>query len=73
MEKDDYISTLVDFLELLSPTMVVERISGEAPGDYFIGPQWCLDKPGVLKAVREEFERRDSWQRRNYCFVPTRF
>jgi radical SAM superfamily enzyme len=53
--------------------MVVERISGEAPGDYFIGPQWCLDKPGVLKAVREEFERRDSWQRRNYCFVPTRF
>ena len=62
MERDEYISTLVDFLELLPPTMVVERISGEAPGDFFIGPEWCLDKQGVLRAVKQEFERRDSWQ-----------
>ena len=66
MERDEYVSTLVDFLEVLPPTMVVERISGEAPGDYFIGPQWCLDKPGVLKAVKDEFERRDSWQGSKY-------
>lgn len=62
MERDEYVSTLVDFLELIPPTMVVERISGEAPGDYFIGPSWCLDKPGVLQAVKDEFERRDSYQ-----------
>jgi len=62
MERDEYVSTLIDFLEVLPPTMVVERISGEAPGDYFIGPEWCLDKPGLFKAVKEEFERRDSWQ-----------
>ncbi|MDB4396243.1 TIGR01212 family radical SAM protein [bacterium] len=62
MERDEYVSTLVDFLELIPPTMVVERISGEAPGDYFIGPSWCLDKPGVLQAVKDEFERRDSHQ-----------
>lgn len=62
MQRDEYVSTLVDFLEVLPSTMVVERISGEAPGDYFVGPQWCLDKPGVLKAVQSEFERRDSWQ-----------
>ena len=62
MERDEYVSTLVDFLELIPPTMVVERISGEAPGDYFIGPSWCLDKPAVLQAVKDEFERRDSHQ-----------
>ena len=62
MERDEYVSTLVDFLELIPPTMVVERISGEAPGDYFIGPSWCLDKPGVLQAVKDEFKRRDSYQ-----------
>lgn len=67
MELDDYISTLVDFLELLPPTMVVERISGEAPGSYFIGPQWCLDKPAVLRALNAEFERRDSWQGKKYA------
>ncbi len=62
MERDDYVSTLVDFLELLPPNIVVERISGEAPGDYFIGPEWSLDKPAVLRAVATELERRDTWQ-----------
>lgn len=62
MEKDEYVTTLIDFLEILPPNIIVERISGEAPGDYFIGPEWCLDKPGILKAVQEEFSRRDSWQ-----------
>jgi radical SAM protein (TIGR01212 family) len=62
MGRDEYITTLVDFLELLPPEIVVERISGDAPPDYFIGPTWCLDKPGVLRALRAELERRDTWQ-----------
>ncbi len=64
MERDDYITTLVSFLELIPESMVVERISGDAPGSYFIGPSWCLDKPGVLKALEDEFESRDTWQGR---------
>ena len=66
MERDEYVSTLVDFLEWIPPTMVVERISGEAPGDYFVGPSWCLDKPAVLQAVKDEFERRDSYQGQHF-------
>jgi radical SAM protein (TIGR01212 family) len=66
MERDEYISTLVDFLEILPPKMVVERISGEAPPDYFVGPAWCLDKPGILRALQAEFERRDSWQGKSW-------
>ena len=62
MERDDYIRTLVDFLEILPPRMVVERISGEAPPDYFVGPAWCLDKPAVRTAILAELERRDTWQ-----------
>jgi radical SAM superfamily enzyme len=54
----------VDVLELLPPSCVVERISGEAPPDYFVGPSWCLDKPGVLKALEAEFRRRETWQGR---------
>lgn len=64
MGQDDYVKTVVDFLELLPPTMVIERISGDAPPDYFIGPDWCLDKPAVKRAIEAEFERRDTWQGR---------
>ena len=66
MELNEYITTLVDFLELLPGDMVVERISGEAPGDWFIGPEWCLDKPNVLRTLAEELEQRDSWQGKKF-------
>jgi len=62
MERDAYVRTVVDFLELLPPRCIVERISGEAPPDFFIGPTWCLDKPGVRLAVQRELERRDTRQ-----------
>jgi radical SAM protein (TIGR01212 family) len=62
MERAEYVHILVDFIELLPPTMVVDRISGDAPPDYFIGPSWCLDKPAVKQAVLAEFSRRDAWQ-----------
>ncbi|QDU28642.1 Oxygen-independent coproporphyrinogen-III oxidase 1 [Anatilimnocola aggregata] len=62
MERAEYVRTLVDFLELLPPTMIVERVSGDAPPDYLIGPNWCLDKPGLLNALEQEFKTRDTWQ-----------
>lgn len=66
MQRDEYVQTVVDFLELLPPTMVVERISGDAPADYFVGPTWCLDKSAAKQAVEAEFKRRDTWQGRKY-------
>lgn len=67
MDRDAYVRTIVDFLELLPPTVVVERVSGEAPPDYFVGPAWCLDKPAVRRAIEEEFCRRNSWQGKCFC------
>ena len=62
IERGEYVRTVVDFLELLPPDCVVERISGDAPPDYFVGPAWCLDKPAVRNAVDAELLRRDTWQ-----------
>jgi uncharacterized protein len=70
MERDEYVRTVVDFLELLPPDCIVERISGEAPPDYLIGPAWCLDKPGIRDALAAEFQRRDTWQGRGYSVAP---
>ncbi|MFO0870329.1 MAG: TIGR01212 family radical SAM protein [Pirellulales bacterium] len=69
IDRDAYVRALVEFLELLPPETVVERISGDAPPDYFIGPSWCLDKPAVRAAVEAELVRRDTWQGR--CFRPS--
>ncbi len=66
LERAPYVRTLVDFLELLPPTMIVERVSGDAPPDYLVGPSWCLDKPGLLNALAQEFAERDTWQGKLY-------
>jgi radical SAM protein (TIGR01212 family) len=66
MDRETYLSVLVDFLELLSPGTLVERISGDAPPDYFVGPAWCLDKAAVRLAFEAELARRDTWQGKHY-------
>jgi uncharacterized protein len=72
MERAEYVETVVDFIEILPPTMIVDRISGDAPPDYFVGPSWCLDKPAAKNAIWAEFARRGSFQGRFFNpSVPT--
>lgn len=66
MNRSDYLDTLVEFLEILPPATIVERISGDAPPDYFVGPSWCLDKPAVMQALEDQLIERDTWQGRLY-------
>jgi hypothetical protein len=66
MALDEYVDTLVSFLERLPPNVVIERIGGDAPPEFFVAPDWCRDKPSLRDAVEREFARRDSWQGKEY-------
>jgi radical SAM protein (TIGR01212 family) len=66
LERDEYLDTLIAILERLPPRMVVERISGDAPREYFVAPAWCLDKAAVRTALEAELRRRDTWQGKLY-------
>jgi uncharacterized protein len=72
-EFDEYVAWLVDFLEELPGNFVIERLCGDAPREYLVGPQWCLDKAAVRTAVEAEFRRRGTWQgwRRDQARVGT--
>jgi radical SAM protein (TIGR01212 family) len=61
-ERSEYVGYLVDFLEELPERFVIERLCGDAPREYFLGPAWCLDKPAVRAAVEAEFRRRGTRQ-----------
>lgn len=64
--RDAYIDVLIEFIERLPPDVIVERISGDAPPDYFLGPSWCLDKPAVRLALQQEMDSRDAWQGKRF-------
>lgn len=61
-EFGEYVGWAVDFLEQLPGSIVIERLCGDAPADYLVGPKWCVDKQAVRAAVEAEFRRRGTWQ-----------
>jgi len=62
MTKEDYVSLIVDILEILPPEMVIHRLTGDGPPDDLIGPLWSRKKWEVLNAIDAELERRNTWQ-----------
>jgi uncharacterized protein len=67
-ELDEHVTRVVDFLEQLHPTCVVDRISGDAPPEYLVGPAWCQDKAEIRRRVEAEFVRRGTHQ--GFAFEP---
>ncbi len=66
LAREDYIRIVVDFLERISPTTIVERVSGDAPPDYLIEPTWCLEKSALRKSIEDEFAKRGTRQGSRY-------
>jgi radical SAM protein (TIGR01212 family) len=66
MEKDEYISLIIDILEILNPETVVHRITGDGSRDTLIGPLWSLDKRSILNGVDKGLKERDTYQGKFY-------
>ena len=62
MEKDDYINTVCDQIELFPEEFVIGRITGDGAKDELIAPKWSTDKRSVLNGIDMELARRDSRQ-----------
>lgn len=66
LEFSDYVDLVVSFLEELPPTVVVQRMTGEAPRRLTVVPEWSVNKLAVHRAIEEELANRDTWQGRTW-------
>ncbi len=64
--KEKYVSLVADFLEILPPEMVIQRLTADGYRDIFIAPDWAMNKLDVLNSINKELERRDSYQSKYY-------
>ena len=62
LERDEYVSWVVDILERMPQEITVHRVTGDAPRADLIAPLWTGDKRAVLRAIQQEFKRRGTWQ-----------
>ena len=62
MSKEDYIDVVVQQLECLPAEMIIQRLTGDAPKDKLIVPEWTLKKVIVLNDIDKEMKKRDTYQ-----------
>lgn len=66
MDRENYIKTVVDIVEILPPNMVIYRITGDGPRNILIAPKWSTDKKNILNMINREFSLRNTYQGRKY-------
>lgn len=71
MDFDEYLECLVYAITHLRPDIVIHRISGDAPKDLLIAPEWNVHKKWVLNGLDKVLKEKDLWQGYNLGRVPT--
>ncbi len=62
LSRDEYIQTVCDQLEILPMSTVIERVTGDAPGNTLLAPSWSKKKLEVHNEIDKLLFRRDSFQ-----------
>jgi radical SAM protein (TIGR01212 family) len=62
LDREEYVEYVVDFLELLPPTMIIQRLTGDPIRSELIAPIWAIEKSENLASIRKRLEDRDTWQ-----------
>ena len=65
-ETEEYLQLLIHCLEVLSPDLVIHRLTGDGPKDLLIAPLWSSAKRTVLNTLHQELKRQNTWQGRLY-------
>lgn len=61
---DEYIELVIDFIERLNPSIVVERFVSQSPKELLIAPDWGLKNYEFTAKVNRRIDERDTWQGR---------
>lgn len=62
MNFEEYLEYLVYAITHLRPDIVIHRISGDAPKDLLIAPEWNTHKKWVLNGLDRVLKERNLWQ-----------
>ena len=63
---DEYIETVVDYVERLNPHFVLERFASQSPKELLIAPDWGLKNYELVDKIKCRMLERDTWQGKKY-------
>ncbi len=62
LSRQEYCRIIGEFISLLPPHMVIQRITGDPHPEELVSPLWALDKARNREAILEYMRRRDLYQ-----------
>lgn len=62
LSQEDYTRIAADLVERTPADIAYHRITGTAPRDILLAPEWCSKKWSVLNGIEQELRKRDSRQ-----------
>jgi hypothetical protein len=62
LEQKEYVELLLDFLEQLPQTTLIQRLTGDPMPAELVAPLWVREKTRTLNLIAKRFEERDTWQ-----------
>lgn len=63
---EEYIDTVIEALEHLSPDIVIHRLTGDGPKKLLIAPLWSSNKKLVLNTLHSTIKERGAYQGREF-------
>jgi len=64
--QEEYTDLVCDFLELLPPDMVIQRLTGDPHPAELVAPEWSLRKNETISLIKKALASRDSWQGKRF-------
>jgi len=68
---EEYLDFVVDFIERLSPDIVLQRLFATAPDDILIAPRWGRSRQEILRDIEQRLALRDTHQGKRCLSVRT--
>ena len=63
---DEYLGNAAYILTHISPNVIIHRISGDAPKNLLIAPEWNLHKKWIINGLNKLLETKDLYQGMEY-------
>lgn len=64
-EYEEYIEFIAEFIERLSPRIVLQRLFATAPDNILVGPRWGKSRQEILRDIEKRLEIKDTCQGKN--------
>lgn len=64
-EYEEYLEFISEFIEKLSPRIILQRLFATAPDDILIAPRWGKSRQQILRDIEKRLEEKDTYQGKN--------